>query len=113
MDRKEQPQQPSEFANERSVSNGDARVLGGGLGHDDDQGAEPGSVARDDIRKPVGATPRSAVTGRHDAGSGANETQDGLTASEEAIRRAAEDKTPGDEDADRPVFDQAEAPPRT
>src|SRR3954452_10454398 len=38
---------------------------------------EPGSAFLSDASKPIGAHPRSEVTGRHDAGSGANETADG------------------------------------
>jgi hypothetical protein len=61
--------------------------------------------------------PRSQITGRHDAGSGANETVDGLTSSEEAVRRGAEDiplgaPAPATELEDLPVFDRADALPK-
>ncbi|WP_271500163.1 hypothetical protein [Bradyrhizobium sp. CCBAU 11357] len=48
---------------------------------------------------------------RHDAGSGANETTDGLDASTEALRHAAEDTPSGalPEDVEIvPVFDRAD-----
>lgn len=52
---------------------------------------------------------------RHDAGSGANETVDGLDAATEALRRATED-TPSDTGAGKiketPVFDRADLPPK-
>jgi hypothetical protein len=52
---------------------------------------------------------------RHDAGSGANETTDGLDASAEALRHAAEDTPSGalPEDVETvPVFDRADLPPK-
>jgi hypothetical protein len=56
--------------------------------------------------------PRSIVTGAHDPGSGANETIDGLSGTEESTRQAAEDEAPGTADVDTdaddtPVFDRA------
>jgi hypothetical protein len=76
-------------------------------------GPEADSVFREEASKPIGAHPRSEVTGRHDAGSGANETVDGLTPTEEAIRRGAEDKPiGGSEREDVPVFDRGQAPPK-
>ena len=51
----------------------------------------------------------------HDAGSGANETMDGLDATTEALRHAAED-TPSDAPPDDietvPVFDRADLAPK-
>jgi hypothetical protein len=48
----------------------------------------------------------------HDAGSQANETVDGLDATTEALRRAAED-IPEPEDVEKvPVFDRAGAAPK-
>jgi hypothetical protein len=64
---------------------------------------------------PTEGHPRSEVTGQHDAGSGANETVDGLTSSEEAIRRGAEDVPIGVRERDLediPVFDRADALPK-
>jgi hypothetical protein len=78
-------------------------------------GREPDSAFASDASKPIGAHPRSEVTGRHDAGSGANETVDGLTSMEEAIRRAAEDMPVGRTDRepeDLPVFDRGQALPK-
>lgn len=58
----------------------------------------------------------SKVTARHDAGSGANETEDGLDASNEAIRRGAEDVPVGDEAdtdlEDVPVGDRGRLTPK-
>jgi hypothetical protein len=52
---------------------------------------------------------------RHDAGSGANETTDGLDASTEALRHAAEDTPSGTlpDDLEKvPVFDRADLAPK-
>jgi hypothetical protein len=52
---------------------------------------------------------------RHDAGSGANETPDGLDANTEALRRAAEDTPSGGKPDDVetvPVFDRADLAPK-
>jgi hypothetical protein len=52
---------------------------------------------------------------RHDAGSGANETSDGLDSTSEALRHAAEDTPSGalPEDTETvPVFDRAELAPK-
>jgi hypothetical protein len=52
---------------------------------------------------------------RHDPGSGANETTDGLDPSSEALRRAAEDTPSGatPEDVETaPVFDRADLAPK-
>ena len=52
---------------------------------------------------------------RHDAGSGANETADGLDASTEALRHAVEDTPSGamPEDIEVvPVFDRADLAPK-
>ena len=76
-------------------------------------GGEPGSGFLSDATKPIGAHPRGEITGRHDEGSGANETIDGLTPTEEAIRRGAEDVPVGKpEREDVPVFDRGHAPPK-
>ena len=108
MDRKDKPKR-SEFAGEPEVSKSDAAVLPSSTG------GESSSIASSDAVAPIGAHPRSEVTGRHDAGSGANETVDGLTSTEEAIRRGAEDTPIGAPDAeleDLPVFDRGDAPPK-
>ena len=52
---------------------------------------------------------------RHDPGSGANETTDGLDPSSEALRRAAEDTPSGatPEDVETvPVFDRTDLAPK-
>ena len=51
----------------------------------------------------------------HDSGSGANETVDGLDATNEALRRAAEDTPSGASPPDIekvPVFDRADLAPK-
>jgi hypothetical protein len=72
-------------------------------------------TAASEINKPIGAEPHNEVTGRHDSGSAANETVDGLTAAEETLRRAAEDTPSGQEpeaEEDVPVFDRADELPK-
>lgn len=65
-------------------------------------------------RPDIGARPRSEITGKHDEGSGANETIDGLDEMAESIRHAAEDIPTGARNSleDLPVFDRAEAEPK-
>ena len=109
MDHKEKPRARSDFANEATNSESDARIAGGPMGHENNQGADPASVSALDIDKSKGGQPRSLVTGRHEPGMGANETVDGLAGTAEAVRRAAED-TPPDAERDEPVFDAAQAP---
>jgi hypothetical protein len=51
----------------------------------------------------------------HDSGSAANETEDGLDASTEALRHAAEDRPSGarpDDVEKTPVFDRADLAPK-
>jgi hypothetical protein len=43
---------------------------------------------------------------------GANETEDGLSDTEELVRQAAEDVSDGDDIDDLPVFDRADAIPK-
>jgi hypothetical protein len=99
------------------VVNPEERVLlEGPLGRENDSGADPGTLAEEEIRHPeVGAVPMSTITGRHDDGSGANETLDGLDEIQEAVRHAAEDvpaSERGEDFEDLPVFDRAEAEPK-
>jgi hypothetical protein len=113
MDRKERASdmKRSDYANTREVSAGDARTLPDGSARGDNRGADPGTIAADEIDRPTGGTPRSEVTGRHDTGSGANETPDGLSGIEEMTREAAEDIAPRtryDETRETPVFDRGE-----
>ena len=94
----------------------DRVLLESPLGRENDFGADPGTIAEDEIRHPeVGARPMSTITGRHDEGSGANETIDGLDEIQEAVRHAAEDIPASEKDDDfkrLPVFDRAEAEPK-
>ena len=81
---------------------------------ENDFGAEPGSLVEEEINHPeINSRPKSQITGRHDEGSGANETIDGLDEYGEAIRHAAEDipasERTGDEFEELPVFDRAES----
>lgn len=113
MDRKETARtKGSGYANEREIGDGTARTLPGSTGHEDNKGADPGTMAADEIDQPVGAQPRSKVTGRHDPGTGANETEDGLSGTEEMVRRAAEETVPGTRDRDTPVFDRGRKIPK-
>jgi hypothetical protein len=59
----------------------------------------------------IGGRPRSDITGKHDEGSDANETIDGLDEEAEDLRRNIEDVPTGAKDPfDKlPVFDRAEA----
>jgi len=116
MDRIERPKRPpSEFANQGEIPRLDPAENDTPTGREDHLGlAGSNATAGSEIKKPIGAQPRSAVTGRHDPGSGANETIDGLTDAEEELRRAAED-TPSGAPADNedvPVFDRGDAPPK-
>jgi hypothetical protein len=94
----------------------DRALLETPAGRENDSGADPGTLAEDEIRHPeVGAVPMSTITGRHDDGSGANETVDGLDEIQEAVRHAAEDvpaSERGENFDDLPVFDRAEAEPK-
>jgi hypothetical protein len=117
MDRieKPRPRRPSGFANLGEIPEVDPAENDTVTGREDHLGlAETSSLAGSEINKPIGAQPRSEVTGRHDAGSGANETVDGLTSEEEALREAAEDTPTGrtDEAADIPVFDRGDLLPK-
>jgi hypothetical protein len=59
----------------------------------------------------IGARPRSDITGKHDEGSNANETIDGLDEETEDLRRNTEDVPTGAKDPfdNLPVFDRAQA----
>ena len=74
------------------------------------------SDLEDDVRAPdASSRPLSEITGRHDEGSGANETVDGLDEYQEAARHGAED-IPASEQRktmkDVPVFDRAGTEPK-
>lgn len=101
MEQTEKAKPPSEFANEGELNETDAAAL-------------PGPTGRE-VSGGVGGRPRSEITGRHDVGSGANETVDGLTSSDEELRRGAEDVplgAPAPELEEIPVFDRADALPK-
>lgn len=114
MDRDEiaEKLQSSRYANGAQVGDADAPVLPGIAGREDNQGADPASVSSLDIAQPIGAVPRREVTGAHEPGTGADETIDGLSETEEAVRRAAEDETEVDDFEELPVFDRADAIPK-
>jgi hypothetical protein len=107
MDNTEKPKKPTRFANQAEVTDTDAAALPSSTGREtntEEADPEISSESR-----------RSEVTGRHDSGSGANETADGLTSSEEALRRGAEDiplGAPERDIEDLPVFDRADALPK-
>jgi len=87
------------------------------LGRENDFGAsDEGTLTEDEIERPeVLSRPRSQITGRHDEGSGANETIDGLDELQEAVRHGAEDIPSSDKDREferLPVFDRAESEPK-
>jgi hypothetical protein len=104
----------SGYANHPEVFERDEPALEGKMGRDAGQGAEPGTAAADEVRKPVGARRRSAATGRHDEGMEANETPDGLNDTDELTRQAAEDIPTGrnERDEDVPVFERGGMPPK-
>ncbi len=94
----------------------DRVLLESPLGREDDFGAEPGTLAAEEIRHPeITSHPKSEITGRHDEGSGANETIDGLDEIQEAVRHSVEDlpaSEKGDDFKRLPVFDRAESEPK-
>jgi hypothetical protein len=70
-------------------------------------------TAEETSRPEIGSGPRSEITGRHDEGSDANETIDGLDESQEAARHGAEDIPDKRKTLkDIPVFDRAETEPK-
>jgi len=102
---------------EGEVLPSDAPLLESPLGRENDYGAsDENTLSQDEIERPeVLSRPRSEITGRHDEGSGANETIDGLDEIQEAIRHGAEDipASERDDDFERlPVFDRAESEPK-
>jgi len=114
MDRKERPKSRSPYANSTELGIRDKSLVESGLGRENNAGADPGIANEADIRRPVGAMRRSEITGKHDAGSQANETDDGLDSETEAMRHAAEDIPIGadEEKRDIPVFDRGETLPK-
>ncbi|MER9844252.1 hypothetical protein NKJ59_23855 [Mesorhizobium australicum] len=99
----------SDFANYQAIRPEDAAVLDSPAGHEDRHGADPDFIGADDVDQPIGATPRSEITGSHDEGAGANETIDGLSETEELTRSYAEDMPTSENDEDEedlPVFER-------
>ena len=99
------------------VDPADRALLDSPLGRENDFGAsDEGTLTEDEIERPeVLSRPMSTVTGRHDEGSGANETIDGLDEIQESIRHGAEDIPTSDKDREferLPVFDRAESEPK-
>lgn len=102
---------------EGEVLPSDAPLLETPTGRENDFGAaDENTLTEDEIVRPeVASHPRSEVTGRHDEGSGANETIDGLDEYQEAARHGAEDIPVSDRDREfenLPVFDRAESEPK-
>jgi hypothetical protein len=93
----------------------DRVLLDSPVGRENDFGlADHGTLNEDEVVRPeIASRPKSTITARHDEGSGANETIDGLDEYQEAIRHAAEDipasEKPGDDFEKLPVFDRAES----
>lgn len=105
--------QRSEFANEAELTEDELVIVGSDTGREDTQGVTDGDIAADDIKKPIGATQRSSVTTRSEPGIRDDETDDGLTDSEEMARHNAENLptgAPNGNDDDVPVFDRADTP---
>jgi len=100
-----------QYANTAQVRGSDQVLLPGIAGREDDLGADPASPSVADVNQPVGARPRSDVTGQPQPGMGANETTDGLSETEEAVRAAAEDEEES-LDLEEPVFDRADSMPK-
>jgi hypothetical protein len=103
--------QSSQYANTAEVKESERALLPGITGREDNLGADPASPAAVDIDQPIGAQPRSTMTGQQSA-TGEDETIDGLSESEEALRAAAEDETEADDFEETPVFDRAETIPK-
>ena len=82
----------------------------------EDERIQASSTLDDSAPPPVVGRRASDATNVHDAGSDANDTADGLTESEEAVRQAAEDIPTGQDPAGSPeavpVFDRASLPPK-
>jgi hypothetical protein len=110
MDRDER--QSNQPATSLQVDETDALLLPGITGREDNLGADPASDSRLYVTQPIGAEPRSAITGLHQPGMGANGTPDGLSGTEEAIRQAAEGETEADGLDQLPVFDRAGSMPK-
>lgn len=83
----------SEFANLPEVTEADRAALASPVGHDDDAGVltPHGSFEDEEVRShDVSAQPQSEVTDPHLPGDD-QDSEDGLTETEEAVREAAEE----------------------
>jgi hypothetical protein len=103
---------PSVVAGE--VLPSDAALLETPAGRENDFGAaDKNALNADEIARPeVLSRRRSEITCRHDEGSGANETIDGLDEIQEAARHGAEDMPVSERDREferLPVFDRGES----
>jgi hypothetical protein len=94
------------------VKQSDLVLLPGITGREYNLGIDPGSPAAVEVDQSVGGQPRSIVTGQHQPGMGDNETVDGLSETEEAIRAAAEGQAEAEDFEELPVFDRADAIPK-
>lgn len=118
MDRvdRQKPRPRSPYASEGDFSERDRGSLDSATGRENHLGlTKSGATAASEINQPIGAKPQAEITGRHDAGSGANQTRDGLSGTEEAVRRAAETVPPDEPagyDDDIPVFDRRDEMPK-
>jgi len=102
---------------EGEVIPSDAPLLETPMGRENDFGAaDENTLNEDELQRPEAFTrPVSEITARHDEGSGANETVDGLDEYQEAVRHGAEDIPVSDRDREfekLPVFDRAESEPK-
>jgi len=116
MDHLERRRRKSDFANEPEISDRDRPLLITPDGREPGTHNEAPGPADDELAdKVVGAQPRSAVTDHPDQG-GDEETNDGLNAQNEALRRAIEDEPVEEQrpqtDDRVPVFDRGEAEPK-
>ena len=102
----------STYANTSEIEPTDRPLLSGVTGREDNNGIDPASTASADADQPIGAMPRIEVTGRHEPGTGANETVDGLSGTEDSVRAAAEGELEVERLEDIPVFDRADAAPK-
>lgn len=111
LERDKQTTRPSDFANEAEVNAADRALLETPAGESLDRDpAEETLLQRDAGEAP--ALARSEITDFRDPGTD-NETADGLTQTEESLRRGAEEVPIGRrQPRDMPVFDRASAPDR-
>lgn len=111
LERRKQNAKHSAFANEAEVNAADRALLEAPAGEITDKDpAEESLLDKEAGQAP--ALPRSEVTDFRDPGTD-NETCDGLTQTEESLRRGAEEVPIGrKQPKDMPVFDRGGAPDR-